>query len=124
MKPDRQGDSARNGPVQRRAYVPAQLIASIVAHLDPRRVILFGSAARGEAGPDSDIDLLIVVDDDLPSERLGWRALHEARGSYPGAVDLVPCRESVFRDRADIVGSLPWIAATEGVVVYERDDGG
>lgn len=102
--------------------VPEELLNSLVAYFNPRRVILFGSAARNEADEDSDIDLLLVVDDDVPAERLGWRALWEARRHFPGAVDLVPCRDSVFRERADIVGSLPWIAATEGVVVYERAD--
>jgi predicted nucleotidyltransferase len=102
--------------------VPSDLLDAVVARLKPRRVILFGSAARGDSGPDSDIDLLVVVDDDVPAELLGWRALWEARRGYPGAVDLIACRDSVFRERADIVGSLPWIVATEGVVVYERTD--
>jgi len=64
----------------------------------------------------------VVVDDDVPAERIGWRALHEARRGFRGAVDLIPCRESVFRERVDIVGSLPWIADTEGVLVYERGE--
>jgi hypothetical protein len=45
------------------------------AHFAPQRVTLFGSAARGEAGPDSDIDLLVVVDDDTPPEILGARSV-------------------------------------------------
>ena len=32
-----------------------------------QRVVLFGSRARGDATSDSDLDLLIVVDDDLPA---------------------------------------------------------
>jgi predicted nucleotidyltransferase len=102
--------------------VPEELLRRVVARLNPTRVILFGSHARGDPGPDSDWDLLVVVDDDVPTDRVNWRALHEARRGFVGAVDLIPCRESVFRDRIDIVGSLPWIAATEGVVVYERGD--
>lgn len=30
--------------------------------MNPRRIVLFGSTARGEAGPESDIDLLVVMD--------------------------------------------------------------
>lgn len=105
-----------------REIVPEPLLSSVVHVLDPRRVILFGSHAHGAAGPDSDWDLLVVMDDDTPAERLGWRALHQARRGFRGAVDLIPCRESVFRERADVVGSLPWIAATQGVVVYERGE--
>jgi predicted nucleotidyltransferase len=119
-------DIARDDATPERKHgmprVPEELLRPIIARLKPTRVILFGSHARGQAGPDSDWDLLVVVDDDLPAERVNWRVLHEACGEFQGAVDLIPCRESVFRDRIDIVGSLPWIAATEGVVVYERGD--
>jgi predicted nucleotidyltransferase len=41
--------------------VPPELLDSVVAYFHPQRIILFGSLARGEAGPDSDIDLLVVV---------------------------------------------------------------
>ena len=37
---------------------------------DPERVYLFGSAARGEMGPDSDYDIMLVVPDDAEPERL------------------------------------------------------
>ena len=36
------------------------VIARIVEVADPEKIILFGSAARGEAGPHSDLDLLVV----------------------------------------------------------------
>jgi len=54
----------------RKGLVPAEPLDPVVAYFRPRRVILFGSRARGEAGPDSDVDLLVVVDDDTPAERL------------------------------------------------------
>lgn len=38
-----------------------QMVLQIVKRFDPERIILFGSAARGEAGPDSDVDLLVVM---------------------------------------------------------------
>jgi len=38
--------------------LPPKLLETVVAHFHPRRVILFGSVARGEEGPDSDIDLV------------------------------------------------------------------
>jgi len=81
---------------------------------------VFGSQATGNTHKDSDWDLLVVVDDDTPTERINWRGIHEARKGVRAAIDLIPCRESTFLDRKDIVGSLPWIAANEGVIVYER----
>jgi predicted nucleotidyltransferase len=100
--------------------VPAELLDPVVAYFRPRRVILFGSAARGEAGPDSDIDLLVVVDDDTPSEKITIRAGREARRPYRSPADVIPVRETTFRRFSQIVGTLPYAARTEGVVVYER----
>ena len=109
---------SRTTPVA--AGLPPGLLRNIVAHLDPRRVFLFGSHATGAAHRDSDWDLLIVVDDDVQAERINWRAMHELRRGIDAAIDLIPCRESSFRERIDVVGSLPWTVAGEGEVVYER----
>jgi len=57
-------------PPMSAAPVPAELLNAVVAYFRPLRVILFGSAARGDAGPDSDIDLLVLLDDDAPAEKL------------------------------------------------------
>ena len=51
-------------------HVPAELLEPVIAYFRPRRIVLFGSAARGEAGPNSDIDLLVILDDDAPREKL------------------------------------------------------
>lgn len=101
-------------------HVPAALLEPVIAYFRPRRVVLFGSAARGEAGPDSDIDLLVILDDDAPREKLTLAAGYAARQSYRHAADVIPCRESVFRRKSMIAGSLAYQAASEGVVVYER----
>jgi len=102
------------------SLVPEELLNSVVAYFHPRRVVAFGSRARGEAGTDSDVDLLVILDDDAPFELLSWRAGYEARKTYHRATDIVPCRASVFREKARVVGSLAHTAETEGVVVYER----
>jgi predicted nucleotidyltransferase len=44
----------------------ADLVPRIVEELRPQKIILFGSAARGEAGEMSDIDLCVIADTDLP----------------------------------------------------------
>jgi predicted nucleotidyltransferase len=101
--------------------VPPELLDPVVAYFRPRRVILFGSTARGEAGPDSDIDLLVVLDDDAPPERLTYLAGYESRRSYRnGAADVFACREATFQSKRRIAGTLPHEAARDGVVIYER----
>src|SRR5947208_1315741 len=99
--------------------VPRELLDPVVAYFKPKRVILFGSIARGEAGPDSDIDLLVIVDDDTLPERLTLRAGYESRRSYRRAADVVPCREATFERKRGIAGTLAYEAAQDGITVYE-----
>lgn len=100
--------------------VPDSLLKSIVEVYAPRRVVLFGSTARGEAAADSDLDLLVVLDDDAPPEALSWRRRAQARRGYGGAVDIIPCREGVLAERSRAAGSFADTVLREGVVVYER----
>lgn len=102
------------------AALPEGLLQRVVDHLDSIRVFVFGSRAHGSVHEDSDWDLLVVVDDDIPPERISWRGIHEARRGIQGAIDLIPCRECNYRRREKFIGSLPWIAASEGVLIYER----
>jgi predicted nucleotidyltransferase len=46
--------------------VPPELLNRAVDYFHPRRIVLFGSRARRQAGDDSDIDLLVILDDDAP----------------------------------------------------------
>lgn len=100
--------------------VPSELLDAVVAYFAPHQVILFGSAARGEAGPDSDIDLLVVVDDDTPPEKVTLAAGYEARRTYRRAADVIPIRRAMLERKRRVVGSLAATADGEGIVVYER----
>ena len=100
--------------------VPSELLQPIVRYFNPRRIILFGSRARDTARVDSDYDLLVVVDDDTPPQRLTLKAGFDSAEPYKGGADVIPCRESTYQRRAEIVGTLCHIARVEGRVVYER----
>jgi hypothetical protein len=102
------------------SLVPNALLDRVVAYFQPNRVILFGSVARGQGGPDSDIDLLVVVNDDTPHEKVTLKAGFEARRGYGAPADVIPVRETVFRRNAEIAGTLSRAATLEGIVVYER----
>ena len=112
--------SAIMGTMSAIPRVPPELLAPVVAYFNPRRVILFGSHARGDARPDSDIDLLVVVDDDTPAEKVTLRAGAASRHGYHSPVDVIPVREATFQRKARIPGTLSRAAAREGIVVYER----
>ena len=105
---------------RRTVAVPRELLDGVIAQFDPVKVIVFGGQARGDAGPDSDWDLLVIVDDDTPSEKVTLRAGFEATRAYRRAADVVPVRASTFAYKRDVVNSLSWLADQEGVVVYER----
>lgn len=98
--------------------VPAELLDPVVAYFRPQRVILFGSTARGEAGPDSDFDLLVIVDDDAPAEKLTLQAGFEAHRSCAKPADVFPMRAAIFERNRMVVGTLAAEADTDGVVVY------
>jgi predicted nucleotidyltransferase len=100
--------------------VPKSLLSQVVAVFDPRRVILVGSRARGDAHEDSDYDLVVVLDDGVPDEWLSARRRYDGRRGLGVPADIIPCRESVLKERAEAVGSFAHSLLAEGVVVYER----
>ena len=100
--------------------VPSALLEAVVAHFRPRRVILFGSAARGEAGADSDIDLVVELDDDVPGDMMSAKSIQAAREGYHAPVDIIPYRASALAARARAIGSFAHIVLRDGVTVYER----
>ena len=102
------------------SLVPPELLNRVVEYFHPRRVVLFGSRARGESGPDSDIDLPVILDDDAPADKLTLRAGWESRRGYDRPADVVPVRDAVYRRRAKIAGTLAYEAEIDGIAVYER----
>ncbi len=64
-----------------------EIVRRIVEVAHPERIILFGSAARGEGGPESDIDLLIVKSN-VHRRRLAMD-LYEALAHIDQPVDLI-----------------------------------
>ena len=53
-----------------------------------RAVVLFGSHARNQAGKDSDVDLLVIAESDLPRHKRSWQ-LHLMFKPYPFAMDIL-----------------------------------
>ena len=114
-------------PGSRAAQVDDELLqrmtTALVEAADPEQVILFGSHARGEAGPDSDIDLIVVEAEPFGPERnvrLEEARLRRALPSFDVSVDiLVFSRDDVdyWRDSLNHVLAR---ALREGKVLYER----
>jgi predicted nucleotidyltransferase len=91
----------------------------IVAQFQPERIVLFGSYARGNAGPDSDIDLLVVmpVSGSKLDKQVEIRvALHDIR--FPK--DIIVVTPDEWRKQRTIPGTIVRPARLEGRVLYER----
>jgi excisionase family DNA binding protein len=98
--------------------VLTEIVRRLVAAYDPERVYLFGSAARGDANPNSDFDVLIIVPDDASPDRLRSRRAYEALWDLGVAVDVLVMRRGTFEARAGVPTSLPATVLEEGVLVY------
>lgn len=95
------------------------VVRRLVDHYRPERVYLVGSAARGDDGPESDLDFVVVLPDDAPREAVMGGGVYRALRGVPCSVDVVPFRRRAFEQRADWVMSLPAIALREGKLEYD-----
>lgn len=100
-----------------------EMAEKIVAAVNPRMIILFGSHARGTAGPDSDLDFIVVEDGPFGPERSRraemvklWRLLRDVRVAKDFLV-FTPEEVEKWRDAPNHVVSH---ALNEGRVLYER----
>lgn len=96
-----------------------QIVERIVRRFGPERIVLFGSCARGMAGPDSDVDLLVVMNV-VGSKRQAATEIDLLMQGIPIPTDiLVVTPDDVERCR-NIPGNVIREAVREGRVLYER----
>jgi len=74
--------------------------------------------ARGDAGADTDYDLLVVVPDDARPKRRGSRLAYEALRGTGTAADVLVCTRSYFEDRRSLKASLPATILREGRLLH------
>jgi predicted nucleotidyltransferase len=96
-----------------------QMVRRIVSRFHPEAIILFGSHARGEAGPDSDVDLLVVMPF-LGSKLEKQLEIRLALRNIQVPKDIVVTTPEEFRWRKEIPGTIERPAAREGKVLYAR----
>jgi predicted nucleotidyltransferase len=94
-----------------------QLVARIVETAHPRRIVLFGSAARGQMGPHSDVDLLVIMPDGAHRRRTAQRLYMALRDSEV-AKDIVVVTESDVREYGDEPSLVICPALKEGRELY------
>ncbi len=96
-----------------------RIVRTIVERFDPRRIILFGSRARGDADRESDIDLFIEMESEKspPERALDVISLF---GLRKWSMDVFVCTPQEVERLKDVNGTLVSIVEAEGKVIYER----
>lgn len=92
-----------------------EIVRRIVAEVDPRRVVLFGSRARGDARPDSDVDLLVEV---ATGDERRLQAARSAAAKSGWSVDVVVLTSQEVEEQTDDPGRVAWAIAREGREMY------
>ncbi len=97
-----------------------EVVERVVAVAHPVRIVLFGSAAREEAGPHSDIDLLVIVEEPVHRGHLTGQIYMNLLGVEHAVDVVVVTPEDVERYR-----STPSLiikpALAEGQIIYDRE---
>ena len=95
----------------------ADIVARIVRAAKPEKIVLFGSAARGTMGPNSDIDLLVIKGGKFNRHRVTTAIYRHLSGEAAvDAVVVTPEEVERYRDTHCLV-ICP--ALREGKVIYE-----
>ena len=95
------------------------IIDRIVSGFQPERIILFGSHARGQAGPHSDLDFLVILPE-ISDKRQAAIAIRRALADLPAFTDIIVSTPEEIARRGNLVGNVLRPALREGRVIYER----
>ncbi len=97
------------------------LLEDIVVRLQtagkPRKIVLFGSYARGQARPDSDLDLLIIEESAWPRYKRAVPYLRALVGLFP-AKDIVVWTPAEIEEWKDVPNTFIATVLREGRVLY------
>jgi len=97
-----------------------EIIRRIIDVVHPKKIILFGSAARGEMGPDSDLDLLIIVSSGMHRRKTAQKIYRNLIG-VGFAADIVVVTENDIELFKDNIGMVIRPALEEGRVLYAAE---
>lgn len=95
-----------------------EIIKRLVENFEPQKIILFGSYAKGEPTEESDLDLLIIKDNGLPSY-LQNRKARKLLSDLKIPVDVIVKTSKEFETYKDIIGTIIYPANKFGKVIYE-----
>ena len=117
-KAHRGGVNTENEQLVKDQYLN-QLVSLLVEFYDPVKIYLFGSKARGDQGPHSDYDLMVVVRRKVPWTKR--KKFHDAKWSagLREATDIILWSAASFEEQQTLKASLPATVMEEGKLRYE-----
>jgi len=101
----------------------SQIISVILREVDAEKVILFGSRARGDNKPTSDLDLLVIEKGKFSKERSRWnetKKIRMALKDYKMSKDILVFTEEEVNYWKDSINHIIPTCLEEGKVLYER----
>ncbi len=97
-----------------------EMISRIARHFRPRQIILFGSYAYGKPRPESDVDLLIVMDTPLRETEQALQIRQYINPLF--GVDFLVYKPARLKERLQLGDSFLKEITEKGVVMYESPD--
>ena len=94
-----------------------ELISRIAAQFQPKQIILFGSYAYGKPRPESDVDLLVVMDTHLRESEQALRIRQHVNPLF--GVDILVYTPARFEQRLNLGDSFLKEITEKGLVMYE-----
>jgi uncharacterized protein len=98
--------------------VLAEVVRRLVEAYRPQYIYLFGSVARGDAGLDSDYDIMVIVPDGAPREMQDCDLAYRALRGLGIAKDVLVWTRSEFDKRLHLKASLPSTILREGKLLH------
>ena len=95
-----------------------EIVGALVERFHPFAIILFGSRARGDHRPDSDVDLLVVLQS-VADKRRAAAAMRDALAQIPVAKDIIVATPPEIAEGRNLSGSILRPALRDGKVLYE-----
>lgn len=96
-----------------------QIVQKIVDHINPLQVILFGSYARGTPATDSDLDLFVVVESNLPRHKRSAK-IRLLFAPAPCPLDILVYTPQEVESYSGVVNHIVTDIMTTGKILYER----
>ena len=96
------------------------IVPRIVERFHPRRILLFGSYASGMSTPESDVDILVVVQEP-PERQEANRFSSDLQARFSLRLQLLFMGEEEFEETRDVIGGIAYPAYHSGKVLYGQN---